>query len=163
MNPTSIPAYCKSTMPWPSRTSNLLLSTPRSSITMPPSVRTPSTSSNKSLILRTLWRRGAGIAFTEKSYKTRFDQIVEMDNTQRRSSPVFQNKQRGYRVLFHDGDRFGRQSYRRDGFRVARHQISRFQIEDIAMALKGPPQISVGDDADKFSPRIDDAGHSQSL
>jgi len=66
-------------------------------------------------------RTEVGRVFTARVLKAGFDQIVQMNDTDRFFGPMVKHEQRRDRKLFHDRDRFARQGFSGDGFGIARH------------------------------------------
>src|ERR1043166_6924679 len=159
MIPRRMPARCSSRMPWPSRTSKRLNSSPLPSMTMPPSVKTPSKSSSNSLIFRARCRTEGATRGT--ALYARFQQVVEVNDTD--GLLCAQHEERRDGVLLHDRHRGRGKRVASDRFGARRHQVLRLVAEDVALFLQPAPEIPVGDDADEGALSVHDAGDSEAL
>src|SRR5437762_1080217 len=76
---------------------------------------------------------------------------------------------RGDLALFHDIERVGRELRPGNGHRIASHDVTRGQAENVGAPLHAAAQVAVGDDAEQLgifhsiSLAPDDAGHAETL
>src|SRR4029077_17128865 len=105
-----------------------------------------------------------GDAFHKNLYDAGFNQIVEMDYSDRSPATVRKHEERSDRPLLHYIHRFSREAVGRDGFRIVGHQILSFQAKNVfSLAFQAPPEITVGHDSDERAFGVNDAGNSETL